>query len=152
MKTPAKVTECPDCNGEGRRNCGSCDGTGLPYGWNSSSVCTSCYGSGNGEECEACGGSGQVELPADDELDADQAAADAADAPRAPRALLPERAAAFVRDERGLEVVERAILTGLIIGLLAIVIWIGMWAVRKIGVLESGLSGQPTVVRERGVH
>ena len=73
-------------------------------------------------------------------------------APRAPRALLPERAAAFVRDERGLEVVERAILTGLIIGLLAVVIWIGMWAVRKIGVLESDLSGQPTVVRERGAH
>lgn len=49
------MIECTECEGCGREDCPSCDGSGIVNG----SECSQCYGDGD-IACQCCGGRGVV--------------------------------------------------------------------------------------------
>lgn len=136
---------CERCSGEGRLDAARCDRCGhlvetaelhtdarlaAECGWTGMAwVCGDC------SDCERCGTPVHPDVADADGL--------CLECQLTPRALLPERAAALLKDERGLETVEWAVVAGLIVvGVIVFVVFVGGWAARHWSRLKGETVGE----------
>lgn len=56
QEEPRPLTECPDCDGEGKLDLSECCNAQMIHG-----LCVDCREHADGEDCEKCIGTGEIE-------------------------------------------------------------------------------------------